>query len=294
MPNPVLQAIKPLIIFSHGNSFPASTYGAMTASLMERGYTVKAIEKLGHDPAYPVTSNWPHLVQQLADFTAEQVATSNAPNAVVLVGHSLGGFLSLMCAALHPDLAGGLLSGVVMLDSPIISGWRAKALGLAKMTRLAGRLGPGAISQKRKNQWASKDAVFQHFRSKKAFALWTDDALHDYVNHGTEPEGAQHRLAFDRAIETAIYNSLPHNMGVLMARCPPQCPVAFIGGQQSLEIGRVGLGLTRRITKATHGHLRMIEGSHLFPIEHPLATAAAVDEEITRMLQAKVPGLPTA
>ncbi len=286
MPSPVPQVIKPLIIFSHGNSFPASTYSAMTASLTERGYTVRAIEKLGHDPAYPVTSNWPHLVQHLADFAQLQARESELP--IVLVGHSLGGFLSLMCAALHPGLANGTLRGVVMLDSPIISGWRAKALELAKLTRLVGRLGPGAISQKRKNRWASKQAVFQHFRSKKAFALWTDEALHDYVNHGTEHDSGQHRLAFDRRIETAIYNSLPHNMGALVARCPPQCPVAFIGGMQSLEIGRVGLGLTRRVTQ---GRLRMIEGSHLFPIEHPLATAAAVDEEITRMLQAKTPGL---
>ena len=285
MPSPVPQVSKPLIIFSHGNSFPASTYSAMTASLMERGYSVKAIEKLGHDPAYPVTSNWPHLVQQLADFTAEQAATANAPNApnvpVVLVGHSLGGFLSLMCAALHPGLAGGALRGVVLLDSPIISGWRAKALSLAKLTRLVGRVAPGAISQKRKHEWATKEAVFQHFRSKKAFALWTDAALHDYVNHGTELDGGQHRLAFDRHIETAIYNSLPHNMGALMASHPPQCPVAFIGGNQSLEIGRVGLGMTRHVTQ---GRLRMVDGSHLFPIEHPVQTAAAVDAEITSML----------
>ena len=59
----------------------------------------------------------------------------------------------------------------------------------------------------------------------------------------------------------------------------------------ALEIDRYGLGLTRRVT---HGHLPMIEGSHLFSIEHPLATAAAVDEEITRMLQAKAPGLNKA
>jgi hypothetical protein len=39
-----------LLVFSHGNSFPASTYGVMTASLKKRGFSVKAIEKLGHDP----------------------------------------------------------------------------------------------------------------------------------------------------------------------------------------------------------------------------------------------------
>ena len=58
----------PPVVFSHGNSFPASTYRVMLDSLRNRGFEVDAIEKFGHDPKYPVTDNWPHLVQQLADF----------------------------------------------------------------------------------------------------------------------------------------------------------------------------------------------------------------------------------
>ena len=40
----------PLIIFSHANSFGASTYGVMFDSLLQRGFTVEAIERFGHDP----------------------------------------------------------------------------------------------------------------------------------------------------------------------------------------------------------------------------------------------------
>lgn len=277
--SPVTTAHKPLIIFSHGNSFPASTYGAMTASLQARGYTVKSIEKLGHDPAYPVTSNWPHLVQQLADFAELQAKTASTP--LVLVGHSLGGFLSLMCAAKYPHLAAGSLRGVVLLDSPIISGWRAKILSFAKLTGLAEPLGPGAVSKKRKHLWGSKNDVFLHFRSKKGFARWDDEAIHRYVDNGTFADGEQHRLAFDRDIETAIYNGLPHNLGTLMAGTPPKCPVAFIGGRQSLEVTQVGLAMTRRITQ---GRMQLVDGSHLFPIENPLVTADAIDAELTRIL----------
>ena len=272
-------AAKPLIIFSHGNSFPASTYGAMTAELAARGYTVKAIEKLGHDPAYPVTSNWPHLVKQLADFAELEAKRSKAP--VFLIGHSLGGFLSLMCAAKHPQLAHGALKGVVLLDSPIIGGWRAKVLLLGKLTGVFSRRGPGAVSQKRKQLWSSTDEAFLHFRSKRGFARWDDAAIARYVDGGTVAVGSQRRLAFDRDIETSIYNSLPHNMAALLARHPLPCPVAFIGGQQSVEIKQAGLAMTRRITQ---GRMQLVEGSHLFPIENPLATAAAINAELTRML----------
>ncbi|MFM6990489.1 MAG: alpha/beta hydrolase, partial [Rhodoferax sp.] len=75
--------MKPLIVFSHGNSFPVSTYGVMLDAIRARGFRVKAIEKLGHNPRYPVTNNWPHLVQELVDFVTPLVA-HNGP--VFLVG----------------------------------------------------------------------------------------------------------------------------------------------------------------------------------------------------------------
>ncbi|AVS85565.1 alpha/beta hydrolase, partial [Paracidovorax avenae] len=107
------------LVFSHANSFPAGTYRVLFAQLRERGFDVQAVDRFGHDPHYPVTSNWPALVQQLADFARGQADRAGGP--VFLVGHSLGGFLSVMAAARHPELA----RGVVMVDSPLIGGWRA-------------------------------------------------------------------------------------------------------------------------------------------------------------------------
>ncbi len=122
-----------LIVFSHANSFPAATYSVMFKNLRSRGFTVKAVDKFGHAPEYPVTDNWRHLVQQLHDFAAQHVEKQGEP--AFLVGHSLGGFLSLMCAARHPHLA----KGVLLLDSPLLGGWKATALGAMKRTQ-TGRL----------------------------------------------------------------------------------------------------------------------------------------------------------
>ena len=36
----------PLIVFSHANSFPASTYRVLFKSLRARGFTVKAVEQI--------------------------------------------------------------------------------------------------------------------------------------------------------------------------------------------------------------------------------------------------------
>jgi pimeloyl-ACP methyl ester carboxylesterase len=270
---------KPLIIFSHGNSFPASTYGMLFQSLRARGFQVKAIEKFGHDPRYPVTSNWPHLVQQLADFASQEVEKSGQP--AFLVGHSLGGFLSLMCAAQHPVLGGQPVRGVLLIDSPILGGWRAAALSVAKRAQLVGTITPGAISRKRRQQWLGVDEVLAHFRSKKAFARWDEQVLRDYIEHGTHDAAGQRLLSFDRDVETAIYNTLPDNLDRLLKQHPLKCPVAFIGARQSVEVKRLGLGLTEKVTK---GRIMMLDGSHLFPMEKPVATAAAIEAALLNMM----------
>ena len=260
------------LVFSHGNSFPAGTYRLLLEQLRTRGFDVCAVDRFGHDPRYPVSNNWPHLVQQLADFAAQQVQRTGAP--VYLVGHSLGGFLSLMAAAQHPALA----RGVLMLDSPLISGWRATTVDMAKRTRVVGAVSPGRISRQRRTSWANPAEALAHFAQKKAFARWHPEMLQDYVTHGLHDDGTgRYTLAFDRDVETAIYNTLPHNLGPLLRKHPLRCPAAFIGGRASVEMRHVGMALTQRVTA---GRIMMLDGGHLFPMEQPVATAAAMEASL--------------
>ena len=104
------------IVFSHANSFPASTYRSLFKVWQDAGYEVHALDKFGHHPRYPVTPEWPFLVEQLRDSIERQVGQS-----AILIGHSLGGYLSTMVASRHAHLAQGL----ILLDSPIVAGWRA-------------------------------------------------------------------------------------------------------------------------------------------------------------------------
>ena len=275
---------RPLLVFSHANSYCAGTYGVLFKDLRTRGFNVKAIDKFGHDEKYPVTSNWPHLVQQLVDFARAEVEKAGQP--AFLVGHSLGGFLSLMAAARAPELA----RGVLLLDAPILGGWRATTLGVMKNSQLFESRSPGAISRKRRNSWPDQATALAHFQSKKAFAKWDPQVLQDYIAHGTHDEvhggQTQRVLSFDRAVETAIYNTLPHNLDGLLKRHPVKCPVAFVGGTQSVEMKQVGMALTTKITK---GRLMMLDGSHLFPMERPQATAAAIEAALLNLQSLNAP-----
>ena len=259
------------IVFSHANGFPAGTYRLLFEAWRAAGCTVHAIEKYGHDTRFPVTGNWPHLRAQLIEFIEHEVG-----GPVTLVGHSLGGYLSLMAASRRPDLAHGL----VMLDSPLISGWKARALQLAKATGIGERFTPAHVSKRRRQHWESADAAFEHFAAKPAFARWAPGVLRDYIASGTEGHGKTHRLSFQRDIETAIYNTLPHHLERLLRAHPLQCAAAFVRGTESNEIRQVGMRATERLAQ---GRVVAIEGSHLFPLERPAETAAAVLKLIESM-----------
>lgn len=275
-----------LIIFSHANSFPAGTYRLLFEQLRQRGFRVRAVDQFGHDPRYPVSSNWPHLVQQLADFAKTEIEQADEP--AFLVGHSLGGFLSAMAAAQHPKLGGHGVKGVLLLDSPLLGGWRATTVGVMKQTQLVGSVSPGKISLRRRNSWASAEEALAHFEHKKAFARWDPQVLRDYIAHGTHdeagPHGTRRVLSFTREVETAIYNTLPHNLDRLLARHPLKCPAAFIGGRASKEMQQVGMAMTEKVVK---GRTMMLDGSHLFPMEKPMATAAAIEAALLNLETAK-------
>lgn len=262
---------RPTIIFAHANGFPAGTYRVLFEAWRAAGYEVRAIERIGHDASYPVTGNWPHLRQELADFVLRE-----AEGPAFLVGHSLGGYLSLMVALEHRPLVAGL----VMIDSPLIHGWKARALQFAKATGWAPQVSPGRVSRKRREIWSDAAEAHRHFESKPAFARWDTRVLADYVASGTVDAQGKRRLAFDRRVETSIYNTLPHHLAGLVRRRPPDCPVAFIGGSASAEVRQVGLAATRRLT---HGRMSQIDGSHLFPMERPDETAAAVLGQLEAM-----------
>jgi pimeloyl-ACP methyl ester carboxylesterase len=255
------------IVFSHANGFPAGTYRLIFEAWRQAGWRVIALDKFGHDPAYPVRSNWSATRDELLAFVERE-----APGEKVhLVGHSLGGFLSLLAACRKPQLA----ASVVLIDSPLVAGWRAQGLQVFKATGLIKRVSPGKVSQFRRWQWPSADDVLKHYAAKSIFARWDPAVLRDYIACGVEPD-PEHggvRLAFRREVETRFYNTLPHHLSAVLRRHPPQCPVSFIGGTQSAEMRQVGMAATRRVCQ---DRITMLEGTHLFPMEKPAATASAV------------------
>ena len=260
---------KPLLHFTHGNSYPAGAYVRLLEDL-GLDFEVRVSPMLGHDPRHPLDDNWHALVDELI----AQIERYDTP--AILVGHSLGGALGMLAAWRRPELA----RCVVMLDSPVVAGWRALVWRLAKSLGLGHRLSPGAIAARRRDTWPSRQAAFDHFIAKPMFQAWAPGALDDYLDHGLAPHPDGVQLRFDREVEAAIYSSLPHDMGEVL-RKPYPLPIGFVAGTRSEELRQAGMASTRRLVGE---NLVMIEGSHLYPMESPQLTARLTREMIARLL----------
>jgi pimeloyl-ACP methyl ester carboxylesterase len=261
---------KPILHFAHANSYPAGTYRLFFEQLGQH-YDVRALPLHGHNPTYPVDDGWKSLARELSDALAQRYT---AP--VILVGHSLGGILSLMAARRRPDL----VRCVVLLDSPLVGGWRAAALRAMKAFNFEHRKAPSRHSVKRRNFWPDRESSFRHFASKRVFSPWPPEVLRDYVEHGTVAHQDGVALRFSRDIETAVYRTIPHNLGHLTRQNFP-VPVGFVGGLDSVECRLAGLAATRRLVGA---NFMQIPGGHLFPMVSPAAAAEATHGMIVTVL----------
>jgi len=248
-----------ILHFSHANGFPAACYRKFLGYL-EPDFRIGSINCIGHDPAYPVTDGWPHLLAQLIDHLA-----SHYRSPVVGVGHSLGGYLTFMAAVQRPEL----FKCIILLDAPIIGYFKGTAFGMLKRLGLVDRITPAHATRERRRDWPNEEEMVAHFRRRKIFRHFDPDCLRDYVALGTEREGGRLRLLFDPEIEYQIYRSVPHDLVYYCNRL--KLPAGFIGGHHSDVLRRVGLAHTRRSFR-----VKRIEGGHLFPFERPQAAAEAV------------------
>jgi pimeloyl-ACP methyl ester carboxylesterase len=260
----------PIFHFVHANSFPAETYRQFFRYLA-KDYDVQALPLHAHNQRYPVRDGWCELADELKD-----ILRSRYSEPVILVGHSLGGILAMKAAHASP----GLARCVVMLDSPIVAGWRAWFLRITKLTGTDILYSPARFSVRRRKEWPDAESAYRHFASKEVFSRWPPEVLKNYVEHGTQAAPGCVRLTFLRDIETAVYRTLPHHLGSLVRR-PFPVPIGFIGGRQSVECRLAGLGATRRLVGR---HFEQIDGGHLFPMEYPVSAAMAVHRMIQSLL----------
>ncbi|MDR3502612.1 MAG: alpha/beta hydrolase [Legionella sp.] len=261
--------MKELIHFAHGNGFPALCYKQMLDGLKPY-YDYCYIDRVGHNPAFPVGENWHNLVLEVIASMERQ-----ADRPVIALGHSLGGVLSLLAAIERPEL----VKAVVMLDSPLIGVLKSSAVRLAKAFGIIDRVTPAFRTKGRREYWEKHEQILPYLKSRDLFKNFADACLSDYIKYGLEHKTDGYYLRFNRHVEYQIYRTIPHIIpsyeGKLLT------PSALIYGDKSTVVGKMDLRYMKKNFNIT---CYKTHGSHLFPMEHPQVVAAQVLRVLDKLI----------
>ncbi|MBL7478967.1 alpha/beta fold hydrolase [Legionella bononiensis] len=261
--------MKDLVHFAHGNGFPSLCYKQFLDQLAVR-FDLCYVDRIGHNPDYPVTENWHNLVDEVIASIEQQ-----ANQKVIAVGHSLGGVLSLLAAIERPDL----FKAVVLLDSPLIGPLKSSMVRLAKALGVIDRVTPAYRTKGRRTHWQDHDQLLRYLKTRDLFKTFTDECLNDYITYGLDLKEDGYHLKFDRHIEYQIYRTIPHVIPSFEGKLT--VPAALLYGDRSTVVDRLDV---RYMRKNFHIKSFKTKGTHLFPMEHPKSVAKQVIEAIDAIL----------
>lgn len=247
------------LLFSHANGFPAGSYKKVF-DLLAGDFKIDAIDRLGHNEAYPINENWTNLADELIAHIQKHHSQP-----IIAVGHSLGGIVSFIAAHRSPEL----FKGLIMLEPPLIRGVTAGLFYMVKKMGMVDGVTPASASKGRREHFSNQQEAVDFFATKKLFRHFDPQCLRDYVEAGTRPApkgGVE--LSYSVSAEVEVFRTTPHNLDSYKKK--NLCPAILVKGLQSpLTKSWIINGFAKK-----HGiKLETIQGGHLFPLEYPEETA---------------------
>lgn len=175
----------PPYLFVHATGFHGRCWDRIVARFPLR--RCLAVDSRGHGrsskPAPPC--HWRDWGQDLA-----AVAAHFGLRDALGIGHSMGGHVTVQCAALRPETYRALL----LVDPTIFP------------RELYGAPFPDvSFTLRRKNSWQGAGEMYQRFKDRLPFSRWQPEILRDYCDYGILREGHQFVLACPPPIEASIY-----------------------------------------------------------------------------------------
>jgi pimeloyl-ACP methyl ester carboxylesterase len=184
------RAEDPPLLLIHATGFHGRCWDGVIRELKE-AYRIIAVDMRGHgrsEKTGPI-DDWAQPARDVAALVADLRLEG-----AIGVGHSMGGHCLTQIAAANPRAFKRLL-----LIDPVI---------MAPETYAQRLFPPGTEHPvaRRRNAFASWEAMFEIFSHRSPYSLWRRDVLEDYCRYGVMPAAAGGvELACPPAIEASIY-----------------------------------------------------------------------------------------
>ena len=273
--NAHLRGRGPSLLLLHATGFHARCWDPVVRRFGPAH--VVALDQRGHGRSEksPITS-WRMFGEDAAAFVR-----ARAGERFVAAGHSMGGHALVDAAALCPEQ----LVRLVLID-PVIGepatygpggGWRAE-------------LPPGELhpTAKRKRYFDSPRAMFERFRERRPYALFSEEALWAYCEHGLLPrsDAPGFELACAPETEASIYLASRTNAAVIESARRVQAPALVVRAKapppdralMDFESSATWPGLAAALPRGRD--LFLPEWTHFLPMQAPELVAKWLEGEL--------------
>ena len=252
---------KPILHFAHATGFNAETYRTLLSPLTDQ-FRVLATDLRGH--GFTTAEADPEKLRVWSIYADDLVAlldTMDEP--AFLSGHSMGGAVSLMCAARRPEKVRGL-----MLADPVMIPQRAvvvmqvrRQLGLKSKSPLV------AGARRRRAIFASREAMIESYTGRGAFTSWPVEMIRDYALGGTRNlDDGQVELTCAPAWEAGTFQSAGGRMSRFIEQS--KCPATILYAESESTLRGQMADMIRRLQP--DWQVKRVDGtSHFLPMEKP-------------------------
>ncbi len=194
--------VKPVIHFAHANGFPPGAYQPFLHHF-EKDYQVitSTFRPLWGDQDHKWLKSW----RQFGDDLIQYLDNQGFKNGIGM-GHSLGGVATILAAMKRPDL----FSKIILLDPVIFDGTLFHLVNMLPESLRKKIIPVAKIALKRKDEWPSKEVVYNSWRAKRIFKRIPDEVLKNLIEHATIPTDSNSvKLAYSKEWETQVYITAP-------------------------------------------------------------------------------------
>nr|WP_321359397.1 alpha/beta hydrolase [uncultured Hyphomonas sp.] len=204
--------IKPFAaVWIHATGFNAMTYQSLLAPLGLR-QRVAALDMRGHGrstmPAKPGRmKSWHRYRDDVIEWLEKE-----APNGVVLSGHSMGGAVALLVAGKRPDLVKGLVLADPVIMPRSFYFWNYV---FPPVSWIVNRNMMAKNAKKRRAEFPAFREALESYSGRGAFTTWREPFLADYLldgidrvdNNSIESDEQVWRLTCDPKWEAATFSA---------------------------------------------------------------------------------------
>jgi pimeloyl-ACP methyl ester carboxylesterase len=241
----------PGLVLVHGGAAHAHWWSFL-APLLTTGYSVVALDLSGHGDSgqrevYPVRS-WAQEVMEVA-------RDANFVTPPILVGHSMGGLVSIVAAALHGDD----LAGAIIVDAPV------------RRPDPESQEGRTGRSFRNPKTYPDVATALQHFRLVPPQPCENQFILDFIAERSLRPVATGYTWKFDpRVFTLARAESMHEHLASV------RCRVALIRGESSLVVPRETGEYMYQLLRRNAPQVEIPEAHHHLILDQPLAFIAAL------------------